>query len=164
MEQRFDQRFPDVENMHRGFRERPCFICRMAAEQIRLPGNVVYEGERDLMFLDGYPRAYGYTRVATRGRREQVAADFALEEYLRLQSLVYRVAGAMREEVGAGRVYLYSFGSNQGNARVHWHVVPLPPGVSHGEQQGEWGAWNREVLKIPRQEMSALAARIGRRL
>jgi hypothetical protein len=33
--------------------------------------------------------------------------------------------------VGAERMYLYTFGSNQGNSHVHWHVVPLPPGVSY---------------------------------
>jgi hypothetical protein len=26
-------------------------------------------------------------------------------------------------------------GSQQGNAHVHWHLVPLPPGVPYAEQQ-----------------------------
>jgi len=61
-------------------------------------------------------------------------------------------------------MYLYTFGSNQGNAHVHWHVVPLPPGVPYEEQQGAWAGWDSGVLKIPQQEMSELAERIGRRL
>ena len=28
-----------------------------------------------------------------------------------------------------------SLGSHQGNAHVHWHVAPLPPGVPYEEQQ-----------------------------
>ncbi len=61
-------------------------------------------------------------------------------------------------------MYLYTFGSNQGNAHVHWHVVPLPPGVPYEEQQGAWAGWDSGVLKILQQEMSELAERIGRRL
>ena len=70
----------------------------------------------------------------------------------------------MRQEVGAERMYLYTFGSNGGNAHVHWHVVPLPPGVPYEEQQGAWAAWDSGVLKIPQEEMAALAARISARL
>jgi diadenosine tetraphosphate (Ap4A) HIT family hydrolase len=61
-------------------------------------------------------------------------------------------------------VYLYTFGSNEGNAHVHWHVVPLPPGVPYENQQGAWARWGKGVLQIPRKEMSGLAGRIGRRL
>ena len=164
MERRFDRYFPDMGDLHRGFRTRPCFICRMVAGDVLFPENIVYEDDGAIVFLDGYPRAYGYTLVAPKEHREQVTADFAPEEYLRLQSLVYRVAEAVREEVGAERMYLYTFGSNQGNAHVHWHVVPLPPGVPYEEQQGAWAGWDSGVLKIPQQEMSELAERIRRRL
>ncbi|MEJ7841836.1 MAG: hypothetical protein WKF95_08700 [Rubrobacter sp.] len=70
----------------------------------------------------------------------------------------------MREEVEAERVYVYTFGSNEGNAHVHWHVVPLPPGVPYKEQQGAWASWDKGVLEIPQQEMFDLAGRIGRRM
>jgi diadenosine tetraphosphate (Ap4A) HIT family hydrolase len=61
--------------------------------------------------------------------------DFTPEEYLGMQRAVHRVAEAVREEVGAERMYIFSFGSNQGNALVHWCVVPLPPGTPYEEQQ-----------------------------
>ena len=93
-----------------------------------------------------------------------MTGDFSLEEYLDLQRLVYRVAEAVREEVGAERVYLYSLGSNQGIAHAHWHVVPLPPGVPYGEQQSAWASWNKGVLRIPQEEMASLAGRIARRI
>ena len=93
-----------------------------------------------------------------------MTADFAMKEYLDLQRLVYRVTEAVREEVGAERMYVYTFGSNQGGAHVHWHVVPLPPGVPYEEQQGAWAGWDKGVLKIPSEEMAGLAERISRRI
>ena len=75
-----------------------------------------------------------------------------------------RVTEAVRQEVGAERMYIFTFGSNQGISHVHWHIVPLPPGVPYEEQQGTWTSWGRGVLEIPREEMAALAGRIGARL
>jgi ATP adenylyltransferase len=164
MERRFDRYFPNMEDMHGGFRRQPCFICRMVTGDARFPENIIYEDDGAIVFLDGYPRAYGYTLVAPKEHREQVTADFTLEEYLRLQSLVYGVTEAVREEVGAERMYLYTFGSNQAIAPVHRHVVPLPPGVPYEDQQGAWAGWDGGVLAIPTEEMRALARRIGRRL
>ncbi len=164
MEERFARYHPDMEAMHHGFRTELCFICRMVAGDIRLPEYVIHEDEHALVFLDGYPRAYGYTLVALKEHREQVTGDFTMEEYVGLQRLVYLVSEAVREEVGAERMYIFTFGSNEGNSHVHWHVVPLPPGVPYEEQQGAWASWSKGVLDIPKQEMASLAARIGRRI
>ena len=68
--------------MDHGFRTEPCFVCRMVAGEVRLPENIIYEDDRALVFLDGYPRAYSYTLVAPKEHKEQVTADFAMEEYL----------------------------------------------------------------------------------
>ncbi len=96
--------------------------------------------------------------------REQATADFSAEEYLALQRTVHRVAEAVREEVGAERMYVLTLGSNQGNAHVHWHVVPLP-GVPYEEQQ--YAALMLEsagALSIPEEEKASLAARISGRI
>ena len=61
-------------------------------------------------------------------------------------------------------MYIFTFGSNEGNSHVHWHVVPLPPGIPYDQQQGEWASWGMGVLKIPQEEMASLAMRIGRRV
>jgi diadenosine tetraphosphate (Ap4A) HIT family hydrolase len=164
MEERFERYWPDMQAFHHNARTQPCFICRMVEGNFRFPENIIHEDDRTLVFLDGYPRAYGYTLVAPKEHREQVTGDFTIEEYLDLQELVYRVTEALREEVGAERMYLYTFGSNQGNAHVHWHVVPLPPGVPYEHQQGAWAGWSTGVLKIPQDEMASLAARIGARI
>jgi ATP adenylyltransferase len=136
----------------------------MVAGDSVFPGNVIFGSDEALAFLDGYPRAYGYTLVASKEHREQVTKYFTVEEYLDLQRLVYRVAEAVREEAGAERIYLHTFGGNQGNSHVHWHVVPLPPGVPYDEQQDPWTIWDGGVLEIPKEEMADLARRIGRRL
>jgi ATP adenylyltransferase len=164
MEERFERYHPDMKAMHHGFRTEPCFVCRVVDGAARLPENIIYEDDLALAFLDGYPRAYGYTLVAPKEHREQVTGDFTAEEYLELQHLVYRVTEAVREEVVAERMYVFSLGSNQGNSHVHWHVVPLPPGVPYEEQQGAWASWSKGVLEIPREEMASLAARIGARM
>jgi diadenosine tetraphosphate (Ap4A) HIT family hydrolase len=164
VEKRYERYHPDMEAVHLGFRTEPCFVCRMVNGNIRFPENVIREDEKALVFLDGYPRVYGYTLVPPKEHKEQVTCDFTMEEYLDLQRLVYRVTEAVREEVGAERMYIYTYGSNQGNSHVHWHVVPLPPGVPYEEQQGNWARWSRGVLKIPQEEMASLATRIGRRV
>ena len=57
------------------------------------------------------------------------------DEHLRIQSLVHRVGRAIAATLPTERLYVMSLGSNQGNAHVHWHVAPLPPGVPYEEQQ-----------------------------
>ncbi len=102
--------------------------------------------------------------MAPKEHREQVTADFSVAEYLDLQRLVCLVSEAVRQVVGAERMYLYTLGSNQGNSHVHWHVVPLLPGVPCEDQQGAWASWSKGALKIPEAEMASLAHRIGRRI
>jgi diadenosine tetraphosphate (Ap4A) HIT family hydrolase len=164
LEERFERYFPDMDALHSGFRAKPCFLCEVAMGTNELPQHFVHEDDTSMAILDAYPKAYGYTLVAPKQHREQVTGDFSLEEYLDLQRLVYRVAEAVREEVGAERVYLYSLGSNQGIAHAHWHVVPLPPGVPYEEQQSAWASWKKGVLRIPQEEMASLAGRIARRI
>jgi histidine triad (HIT) family protein/ATP adenylyltransferase len=36
---------------------------------------------------------------------------------------------------GPERTYVYSLGSQQGNAHLHWHIAGLPPGTPYAEQQ-----------------------------
>ena len=71
---------------------------------------------------------------------------------------------AVRQELDAERMYVFAFGSNQGNAHVHWHVVPLPRDTPYEDQQGAAVGWQAGVLKIPEVDMAALAARIGARI
>jgi len=47
---------------------------------------------------------------------------------------------------------------------MHWHLVPLPPGVPYQEQQLEALRLEKGGLKIPDEEMAALAVRIRQRM
>ncbi len=149
---------------HRPVRTEPCFVCSVVDGDARLPKNIIYEDEGAIVFLDGYPRAYGYTLVAPKKHREQVTGYFTMEEYIDLHQLVNRVSEAISEDVGAERMYIYSLGSNQSNSHAHWHGVPLPPGVPYEEQQGAWASWSKGVLRIPHEELDSLAERIGQRI
>jgi diadenosine tetraphosphate (Ap4A) HIT family hydrolase len=162
----FERYQPDLDGYVRRVRTGPCFVCAILARDPAFPDHhIIYEDEHSIVFLAMNPTQYGYTLVAPKEHKEQVAGDFTMEEYLGLQRVVHRVAEAVRVEVGAERVYVLSLGSNQGNAHVHWHVVPLPPGTPYEEQQ--FAALMLETagaLRIPDGEKAALAARIGQRM
>jgi diadenosine tetraphosphate (Ap4A) HIT family hydrolase len=103
-------------------------VCAIVAGDPGFSGHpIIYEDGSTIAFLTTNPTQYGYTLVCPKEHREQASGDFTMEEYLDLQRLVYRVAEAVREEVGAERMYMMTLGSKQGNSHVHWHVVPLPP-------------------------------------
>jgi diadenosine tetraphosphate (Ap4A) HIT family hydrolase len=152
----------DMEAYHHRAQTGPCFICEIVARNPDYPAHVVYEDAVAIAFLDKYPPLYGHTLIAPHEHREQVTGDFSLEEYLDLQRRVYVVADAVRQEVGAERIYLYAFGSNQGYSHVHWHVAPLPPGVPYDQQQ--IAAIRQDPLRVPEAENASLAARIRRRI
>ena len=166
MEERFERYLPDLDAYHRRAQGGPCFVCAIVAGDPEFSGHPrVYEDEKTIAFLTTNPTQYGYTLVCPKEHREQATGDFSMEEYLDLQRIIYRVAEAVRAEVGAERMYLMTLGSNQGNAHVHWHVVPLPPGVPYEEQQFAALMLERAgALRIPEEEKAALAARIAERL
>jgi len=58
------------------------------------------------------------------------------------------------------RLYLLSLGSYQGNRHVHWHVVPLPPGVPFEQQQLSALSWDGGIIELSPQERNELADRI----
>lgn len=166
MEQRFERYLPDLDAYHRRARGGRCFVCAIVAGDPEFPGHpIVYEDETTIAFLTTNPTQYGYALVCPREHKEQATGDFSMEEYLGLQRVVYRVSEAVREEVGAERMYVMTLGSKQGNSHVHWHVVPLPPGVPYEQQQ--FGALILErawALRIPDEEKAALAARVADRI
>jgi ATP adenylyltransferase len=142
----------------------PCFICQIVAGEPEERHRIVYKDDIAIVFLDRYPKLYGYTLVAPREHREQVTGDFTLDEYLALQRIIYQVAQAVQQETSAERVYLLSLGSQQGNSHMHWHIAPLPPGVPYQEQQLETLSVERGILELSDEERAELAQRIRRRM
>jgi diadenosine tetraphosphate (Ap4A) HIT family hydrolase len=153
-----------MKALHNRFRTGPCFVCGIVARDPGYQAHIVYEDERFIAFLDKYPRQFGYTLVTPKQHLVHVTADFSVDTYLELQRLIYDVSEAIRIEVDAERMYILTLGSNQGNAHVHWHVVPLPRGTPYEEQQGAAVGWQAGVLLIAEDDMAALAARLRARV
>jgi diadenosine tetraphosphate (Ap4A) HIT family hydrolase len=143
----------------RRVRDGPCFVCELLAG--RNPHHVVYEDDGAIAFLNRYPTVRGYTLVAPKAHLTQVTGDFDEDGYASLQRVVHRVGEAVRRSVPCERLYVLSLGSEQGNAHVHWHLVPLPPGVPYREQQLAALDWNRTgVLDLGDDEQAGLARRV----
>ena len=158
----FERYQMDLEAYEQRSQTQPCFICKIVAGKPDYPEHIIYRDEVAIAFLDKYPRLYGYTLVAPLSHREQTSGDFSLDEYLELQRRVYWVAEAVRQEVGAERLYFLSLGSNQGNSHVHWHIAPLPLGVAYRQQQ--LAAIMQDPLRISEEEQATLAARLQQRV
>ena len=142
----------------------PCFICEMATGNHDERYRVIYENESIIVFLNKYPTLYGYTLVAPKAHLENSIEDFAIEEYLALQRIIYWVARAVRQVVPTERIYLLTLGSRKGISHVHWHIAPLPPNVPYKEQQLEALNFERGILKISKEEMISLATNIQRKM
>lgn len=152
----------DVEAYLRSVRERPCFICGLVAGDPEFAHHVVFEDDFAIAFLNKYPSLAGYVLVCPKAHVEQVTADLGLEDYLRLQAVVFAVSEALREVLAVERIYILSLGSQQANSHVHWHVAPLPPGTPLQSQQ--FAALDVErtgVLQMSEPQMADLAARIA---
>jgi len=156
----------DLDAYERRVRTGSCFVCGIVARDPNTPSHhIVYEDGKTIAFFNRYPTLYGYTLVAPKDHKEQATGDFTEGEYVDFQRTVHRISEAVRQEVGAERVYLLSLGSQQGNAHVHWHVAPLPPGVPYREQQfAALMLEEKGALDIPEAEKATLAARIRHRV
>jgi ATP adenylyltransferase len=137
-----------------------CFVCELVAGNPDYRHHVVYEDGDAIAFLNRYPALYGHTLVAPRRHREEVTGDFSPEEYLALQRVVHRVGEALRGAVPTERLYVLSLGSRAANRHVHWHLVPLPPGIPLEEQQLAALDPGRGVLELTEPEAADLAARL----
>ena len=143
----------------------PCFVCGIVRGSPTQPEQVVHRDRVAVTFLARPGVVPGHTLVAPVRHAEAVVGDFPVAEYLELQRRVHEVGTALSALVPTERLYVLSLGSQQGNAHVHWHVVPLPPGVPYGDQQfGLFDLARFGVPDLPPGEQEALAASLRARL
>jgi diadenosine tetraphosphate (Ap4A) HIT family hydrolase len=157
-----ERRSFDAAGYIESIQTRPCFICALVAGDPAFAHHVVFEDDFAIAFLNKYPAVVGHVLICPKMHVEQVTGDLNLEDYLRLQAVVYEVSNALRRVLDVERVYVISLGSQQGNRHVHWHVAPLPPGVPFEEQQ--FAALDVEragYLAMDEAEMKRLADRIS---
>jgi histidine triad (HIT) family protein len=152
----------DVAAYVEQLKTRPCFICGLVSGDPDFTHHLVFEDDFAIAFLNRYPVMPGYVLVCPKAHVEQVTGDLGLPNYLRLQSVVYRVSEALRRVLEVERVYVLSLGSQAGNRHVHWHVAPLPPGVPPEQQQlAALDIERAGYLAMDDAEMAQLAARIA---
>jgi diadenosine tetraphosphate (Ap4A) HIT family hydrolase len=142
-------------------RSGPCFVCALIAGE---PGyeheQSVYDDGEHIAFLNRYPTVYGYVLVSPRRHIEHVVRDMSSDDYLRMQAVVYRVARAVEAVVESERTYVLSLGSQQGNAHVHWHIAPLPPGTPYERQQFHALMAEHGVIPWSEEQADELALRL----
>ncbi len=145
-------------------REGPCFVCAILAGRPDYPHHDVYEDDATIAFLARSPTLLGYCIVAPKRHVEDWVSGLDEEEYLALQHVVRRVAGAVAAVVPVERMYCLSLGSRQGNAHLYWHVAPLPPGVPYDRQQYYALMAENGVLDVDDRFQADLAQAIRNRL
>jgi histidine triad (HIT) family protein/ATP adenylyltransferase len=142
----------------------PCFVCAMLDGNPDYDHPLLYADDTTVAFLSRYPTLLGYSIVAPRRHVEHAVGDLDLAEYLRLQTVIYRVGRAISTAVPTERLYVMSLGSQQGNAHLHWHVAPLPPGTPYDDQQFHAVMAENGVLDVDPADQEALAAQIRAQL
>ncbi|WP_406041905.1 HIT domain-containing protein [Micromonospora sp. NBC_00898] len=141
-----------------------CFVCETLAGNPEYHHHVLYRDDATVVFLPRWPWLAGHVLVAPVRHLERVVGDFPVDDYLRLHRVLHATGLALERELPTERLYVLSLGSQQGNRHVHWHLVPLPPGVPYEEQQLAALGTERGWLDVPAEEQADLADRLGSRL
>ncbi|MFF9050894.1 HIT family protein [Streptomyces erythrochromogenes] len=141
-------------------RSGPCFVCAFLAGNPDYSHETVFEDADHVAFLDRWPTVPGKVLVAPKAHIEHAVRDLGEEAYIRLMAFVRKIALAVETVFEPERTYLYSLGSQQGNAHLHWHVAPLPIGVPYAEQQFHALMTENGVLPLPPDQAAETATRL----
>ncbi|MCX5563387.1 HIT family protein [Streptomyces sp. NBC_00038] len=138
----------------------PCFVCAFLTGNPEYPHTTVFEDADHVAFLDRWPTVPGKVLVAPKVHVEHVVRDLDEAAYSRLMLFVREIAFAVEAVCEPERTYLYSLGSQQGNAHLHWHVAALPVGVPYAEQQFHALMTENGVLTLSPEQAAPMAARL----
>jgi diadenosine tetraphosphate (Ap4A) HIT family hydrolase len=142
----------------------PCFVCGFVEGRPDHHHHLVYEDDDTVAFLNRYPTLLGYCLVAPKRHLESWVHDMTPGDFLRFQSVVHAVARAIAATVRTERMYSLSLGSRQGNAHLHWHLAPLPPGIPYDQQQFHAVMAENGILSVDDDSQAALAGEISSRI
>lgn len=152
-----DKNTMDIGAYEQRVRSGPCFICAFLAGDPDYDHGVVLEDEDHIAFLDRYPTLPGKVLVAPKRHLEHIIRDLDEATYLSLMRFVRIVAQAIEATLPVERTYIYTLGSQQGNAHLHWHIAGLPPGVPYQSQQFHSLMTENGVLDQPRHDRARTA-------
>ncbi|MFG3137253.1 HIT family protein [Streptomyces sp. NPDC048211] len=150
----------DLESYVARTRSGPCFVCAFLAGDPEYAHATVFEDADHVAFLDRWPTVPGKVLVAPKVHVEHVVRDLDEQAYSRLMLFVREIALAVEAVCGPERTYLYSLGSQQGNAHLHWHIAGLPPGVPYREQQFHALMTEHGVLALSPGQAASTAVRL----
>ncbi|MET8832980.1 HIT family protein [Micromonospora sp. NPDC004540] len=154
----------DFEQYARRVSGGPCFVCAFIAGEPDYRHHLVYANDDTVAFLARHPTLLGYCLVAPKRHLESWVHDMEQPEFLRFQGIVHAVARAIAATLPTERMYAMSLGSQQGNAHLHWHLAPLPPGVPYQQQQFHAVMAENGVLGVDDNSQAALARAIRSRI
>ena len=146
----------DVDAYTRRVRTGPCFVCGILAGDGSQPEEVLHRDDVAITFFARPGVLPGHTLVAPVRHLEGAVGSFDEDAYLAVQRRVHRAGRALSAALDVERLYVLSLGSRQGNSHVHWHLVPLPPGVPYAEQQ--FAVFDIARLGVPAGPASSRAA------
>lgn len=150
----------DYDGYYNRVLQSPCFLCSLAAHQrVTHHEYYVFEDEFAVVVLDRYPTQSGYCLVFPKQHVEQI---FLLDErtFLRLQVIVHRTVKAVQLAMQAERVYTACLGSQLLTPHIHYHVVPIPPGLPLEKQQWEALDKSRGILQYSEEVLADIALKI----
>jgi histidine triad (HIT) family protein len=103
-----------------------CFICGLA-NQATTPAHeiVAYRDEHCVVFFPHRPCLNGYCLLASRRHITGVVSGFTKDDHLTLQQRIHRLGRIPTEIAPTERLCVFSFGSMQSVAHVHWRLAPL---------------------------------------
>lgn len=142
-----------------------CFVCAIVEGDLDYPHHLIYDDRDAIAFLVKHPTMWGHVLVCPKAHREQSVGDFDDESYVQLQRTIRLVGEAVTRAVPCERLYVMSLGSQQLNRHVHWHLVPLRPGVPLLKQQlRALSEVLHGVIVCPEPEWDRLARRMRQEL
>jgi diadenosine tetraphosphate (Ap4A) HIT family hydrolase len=154
----------DVEAYVRRVRTGPCFVCATTEGNPDYQHEILYDDPFHIAFLARYPTLLGHCLVAPKRHVEDWVHELSEEQFTRFQIVVQRIGKAVAAALPTERMYSLSLGSREGNAHLHWHLAPLPPGVPYEEQQFHALMAENGVLDLPPGSHAEVGARIRREL
>jgi histidine triad (HIT) family protein len=99
-----------------------CLFCRIADK--KEPGEIIWEDEKYLAFLDKFPKEAGHTLVIPKAHTDYVF-NLPEAEYVDLMKAVWKVAAELKKTREANHIFMKAIGTDV--AHVHIHLIPHAP-------------------------------------
>ncbi|REB04726.1 HIT family protein [Sporosarcina sp. BI001-red] len=136
-----------------------CIFCKIAAGE--LPGEVLYEDEHVIAFMDIMPVTKGHVLLIPKNHRENVY-DLTSDEASHLFSVTPKLARAIKDTFNpVGMNLVQNNGAAAGQAVFHFHLHFVP---RYDETDGYRPTWDPKTEEFPSERIHELAGDIQKHL